>query len=161
VVAEEPVSNQRPRGERLLVVDDEVEVLHYLETTLERAGYRVEAYSNATAALSAYVRAGNDPFRLVLTDVLMPDINGVELARRLLSRDPGVRVLFLSAYVSSDFPQQDLASYAFEFLPKPFGNEQLLRAVRAAIDRPTRRPPGEPGARPEGRSERPEGTSRK
>ncbi len=80
----------------------------------------------------------------MLTDVLMPGINGVELVRRLLRRDPSVRVLFLSAYVSADFTQQDFASHDFELLPKPFRNDQLLRAVRAALDRPARRASAEP-----------------
>ncbi len=126
----------RPRGERVLVVDDDVEVLHFVATTLERSGYRVESFSSALAALDAYSSAlASDPFRLVLTDVVMPDVGGVELVRRLLRRDPAVRVLFLSGHVSSDFPQQDFANHAFELLPKPFRTEQLLRAVRSAIDR--------------------------
>jgi signal transduction histidine kinase/ActR/RegA family two-component response regulator len=132
------------KGERILVVDDDVEVLHYLATTLERAGYRIEAVGSASAAVDAYSSAGSDPFRLVLTDVVMPEVNGVELVRRLLRRDPAVRVLFLSGHVSTDFPQQDFANHAFELLPKPFRNEQLLRAVRTAIDRGTRRVGGEP-----------------
>jgi signal transduction histidine kinase/FixJ family two-component response regulator len=155
------------RGERILVVDDDVEVLNYLFTILERAGYRVEAAGSASAALDAYTSAGSDPFRLVLTDVVMPDVNGAELARRLLQRDPAVRVLFLSGHVSSDFPQQDFANHNFELLPKPFRHEQLLRAVRAALDRGTRRGVVQPASAdssarlPLPRNERSEGSSRK
>jgi signal transduction histidine kinase/ActR/RegA family two-component response regulator len=150
VVEEVQAPTPRSRGERILVVDDEVEVLHYLATTLERAGYRVEPVGSASAAVDAYVSAAADPFRLVLTDVVMPDVNGVELVRRLLRRDPAVRVLFLSGHVSSDFPQPDFANHNFDFLPKPFRNDQLLRAVRAAIDWPAARRAVEPAGRTKG-----------
>ena len=126
---------EKPLGERILVVDDEPDVLRLVSTTLERAGYRVEAVTSAEAALQLYFAHPTDPFRLVLTDVVMPVMNGVELVRRLLRRDPGVRVLFMSGHVSTDFTQHDFANQAYELLAKPFRSEQLIRSVRAAIDR--------------------------
>jgi CheY-like chemotaxis protein/nitrogen-specific signal transduction histidine kinase len=126
------------RGERILVVDDEPEVLHCVVSSLERAGFRTEAASSAEAALQAYFAQPSDPFRLVLTDVVMPGMGGVELVRRLLRRDPGVRVLFMSGHVSTDFTQPDFAGHAFELLAKPFRPEQLVKSIRAALDRPAR-----------------------
>ncbi|MFO0841891.1 MAG: response regulator [Gemmataceae bacterium] len=137
--AEEAVRpTERLKGERVLVVDDESEVLQYVTASLGRAGFRVEPVSTGEAALQAYFAQPADPFGLVLTDVVMPGVGGVELARRLLRRDPAVRMLFMSGHVSTDFTRQDFAEHAFEFLAKPFRPEQLLKAVRAALSRDAR-----------------------
>jgi CheY-like chemotaxis protein len=137
VVCESAVRpSEKVGNERILVVDDEPEVLQFMRTTLEYAGYRVESYSGAPAALDCYFAPGNDPFQLVVTDIVMPSLNGLELVRRLLKRDPAARVLFVSGHVPADFTQQDLAGHGFELLSKPFRPDQLLRAARAALDRP-------------------------
>jgi len=145
VAEETPQSAERTRGERILVVDHETDVLHFVSATLERAGYRPFAVNTPEQALQEYFAHPTDPFRLVLTDVVMPNVNGVELARRLLRKDPGVKVVFMSGHVSCDFTQQDIVR-SFELLAKPFRSEQLLRVVRATLDRPTRRPGREGGA---------------
>jgi signal transduction histidine kinase/CheY-like chemotaxis protein len=135
-------------GEKVLVVDDDERVLQFVASTLERAGYRVHAVGSAAEALDRYDSAGTDPYRLVLSDVLMPDVNGVDLARRLRGRNPDVRVLFMSGHVGPDFPRQELEGWQFELLPKPFRVNGLLRAVRGALDRsPARRPASQPNAR--------------
>ncbi len=131
------------RGERVLVVDDDPMILNLVSATLERAGYRVQTVGGGEEALKAHAAAGRDPFRLVLTDVLMPRLGGVELARRLLGRDAQTRVLFMSGQASAHGSPADLAGHGFELLTKPFRPEGLLRAVRTALDRPApRRAPG-------------------
>jgi signal transduction histidine kinase/CheY-like chemotaxis protein len=133
-------------GEKVLVVDDDPRVLQFVASTLERAGYRVHAVASAGEALDRYDSAGTDPYRLVLSDVLMPEVNGVDLARRLRGRNPDVRVLFMSGHVGPDFPRQEIEGWQFELLPKPFRVEGLLRAVRGALDRaPARRPQSHSG----------------
>jgi signal transduction histidine kinase/ActR/RegA family two-component response regulator len=128
-------------GDKVLVVDDDPRVLQFVASTLERAGYRVQAASSAAEALDCYDAAREDPFRLVLSDVLMPEVNGVDLARQLRTRNPDVRVLFMSGHVGSDFPRQELEGWQFELLPKPFRVEGLLKAVRGALDRVVGRRP--------------------
>jgi signal transduction histidine kinase/ActR/RegA family two-component response regulator len=138
-----PTAEEAPAapGEKVLVVDDDPRLLQFVASTLERAGYRVRAVGSAGEALDCYDSAGKDPFRLVLSDVLMPEVNGVDLARRLRGRNPDVRVLFMSGHVGPDFPRQELEGWQFELLPKPFRVDGLLRAVRGALDRsPPRRP---------------------
>jgi signal transduction histidine kinase/ActR/RegA family two-component response regulator len=142
----EPTSTVGP-GEKVLVVDDDPRVLQFVASTLERAGYRVHAVGSASEALNRFDAEGADPFRLVLSDVLMPDVNGVDLARRLRGRNPDVRVLFMSGHVGPDFPRQELEGSQFELLPKPFRVDGLLRAVRGALDHaPVRRPTRPNGA---------------
>jgi two-component system cell cycle sensor histidine kinase/response regulator CckA len=143
--AEAPPSEAEPPaiapGEKVLVVDDDPRVLQFVASALERAGYRVQAVGSACEALDCYEAASKDPFSLVLSDVLMPEVNGVDLARRLRGKNPDVRVLFMSGHVGPDFPRQELEGWQFELLPKPFRVEGLLKAVRGALDRnPIRRP---------------------
>lgn len=129
----------RRGGERILVVDDGPGVLHLVSATLERAGYRVQPAASGGEALERYAAAGPRGYELVLSDVVMPQLSGVDLARCLLDQDAEANVLFMSGQVSPDFVQNDLFRGRFEVLAKPFRPDGLLRAVRTALDR---RPPG-------------------
>ena len=133
-----PSALEKSCGERVLVVDDDPLILHFVGTTLERAGYRVHAVASAEEALASYAAARPEPFRLVLADVAMPRVGGVELARRLFGQDGEVRVLFMSGQAAVDFPSGEFSGQAVDLLAKPFRPEGLLRAVRAALDRPRR-----------------------
>lgn len=128
-------------NEKVLVVDDDPMILHFVTTSLQRAGFRVQAVSNAEDALQAYKGAAGESFGLVLADVLMPDVNGIDLAKRLLAHDTGVRLLFMSGQVPAEIMQQAFGPERFDFLPKPFRPEGLVRAVRAALDRTSPRRP--------------------
>jgi signal transduction histidine kinase/ActR/RegA family two-component response regulator len=121
---------QRTHADKILVVDDDPMVRQVVAVTLERAGYRVQAVGSAEEALASYAAAPPDPFRLVLSDLVMPHMNGAELARRLLGHDANVHVLFMSGQADAvaGFPLPP-----FELLTKPFPTEGLLRAVRRAI----------------------------
>jgi CheY-like chemotaxis protein len=123
-------------GEKVLVVDDDPLVLNFVRATLEQAGYRVQAVTNATEALTSYAAAAPEPFRLVLSDVLMPRVTGVDLARSLLQRDANVKLLFMSGQPAHELVPHDTVARQFELLAKPFRPEGLLRAVRSALDRP-------------------------
>lgn len=133
-------------GDKILIVDDDPMILQFVTTTLERAGYRVQAVASADEAVQRYAGAVDDPFRLVLSDVFMPQTNGVELAKRLLAHDGNVRVLFMSGQ-AAEFPQEAFAPAQFEVLSKPFRPEGLVRAVRAALDRPAAARPAAPATR--------------
>jgi two-component system cell cycle sensor histidine kinase/response regulator CckA len=129
----------------VLVVDDDPMILKFCSATLEQAGYRVHTATNASEAFDSYLAAGPEPFRLVVSDVVMPRMTGVELARRLRNQDAGVGVLFMSGQVIPNLPKEQLVGGPCDFLPKPFRPEGLLNAVRAALDRATRRAPARAG----------------
>jgi DNA-binding NtrC family response regulator len=135
VPAVAPAPGSAAPHEKVLVVDDDPMILQFVSTTLEQAGYRVTAVTSADEALSSYVAAGSDPFCLVLSDVVMPRANGVDLARRLLTHNADARILFMSGQVSPDFARADFADRDFDLVSKPFRPEGLLRAVRGALDR--------------------------
>jgi CheY-like chemotaxis protein len=132
------VAQPASKCDRVLVVDDDKNILRFICATLERNGYRVEAASSAEEALTCYATAGGDRFALVLADLAMPHVTGVELARSLLSRDANVRVLFMSGQATGELARPDVAARGFDFLSKPFRPDILVRAVRGAIDRKPR-----------------------
>jgi signal transduction histidine kinase/CheY-like chemotaxis protein len=121
--------------ERILIVDDDPMILQFTATTLERAGFRTQTAANAEEAWNRYNNAATDPFKLILTDVLMPDTNGIELAHRLIAKDASVPILFMSGQVPTEIVQQHFGSGRFDLVSKPFRPDGLVRAVRAVIER--------------------------
>lgn len=131
-------------GERVLVVDDDPMILQLVRTTLQRAGYRVETATSAADAVRSYTQAA-EPFRLVLSDVVMPRVSGFDLARQLQTHDAGVNVLFMSGQVVPDPAGPPPAGGTFDLLTKPFRPDGLLRAVRSALERGPHRMPAADG----------------
>jgi signal transduction histidine kinase/ActR/RegA family two-component response regulator len=132
--------------ERVLIVDDDPIILQLCSTTLERAGYQVHTALSGPEALTSYTAAAPDSFRLVISDILMPHMSGVDLARRLRNHDVNVNVLLMSGQVSADLAQEDLPGAGLEFLAKPFRPDGLLSAVRSALERGARRIPATAGS---------------
>jgi CheY-like chemotaxis protein len=129
------LSVQPAPGNRVLVVDDDPGVLLLVCTTLQQAGYRVQAAADGAEALDRYTAAGSEGFALVLSDVFMPHISGIDLARRLLAKDARANVLLMSGEATSGLDLTDPLNDRFDLLSKPFRPEGLLRAVRAALQR--------------------------
>ncbi len=120
------------RGERILVVDEDVLALRFIRTTLEGAGYRVTALAGVAEAQTAYQSAVKDPYSLVLADLSLPEGGGFGLACRLFKEDAAARVLFLMAGHAGEL-HADRPGLAAGVLTKPFRPETLLRAVREAL----------------------------
>ncbi len=120
--------------ETIFVVEDDEALRRIVCHVLERAGYRVEQTDSAPEALA---RLDRDPVRvdLLLTDVVMPDLDGVGLATRARAQRPDLRVLYTTGYV--DDSQAEAVGKAMEsaqVLRKPFSPQQLLARVREALD---------------------------
>jgi PAS domain S-box-containing protein len=124
----------------VLVVEDEEGVLTLISTTLARRGHEVLAASDGTRALDIAEIAGGH-FDLVITDVVMPGMDGRELALRLRARWPGTPVLFISGYSDGGGAAEAFKSPGSGFLAKPFSPEVLLARVDTML-----RPPSERGA---------------
>ncbi|MCK6479081.1 MAG: response regulator [Planctomycetes bacterium] len=116
----------------VLVVEDEPSIRRILLETLSQAGYRVEAVSSAEAALERLRGAGPAPFSLVLTDLIMQGMTGIELARRVRALHPGLPILGMTGYIDRDSFGPALEACFSGFLRKPFPSEELLRRVAEA-----------------------------
>ncbi len=118
--------------ERLLLVEDEAVVRGVVERTLARAGYRVVVATSGDEALELTEADGR--FDLLITDVVMPGVNGWELGKRLTERWPGLRVLYISGYTDDVIKEGNVAGLGAPFLQKPFLPVDLLTTVRKLLD---------------------------
>jgi two-component system, cell cycle sensor histidine kinase and response regulator CckA len=122
-----------PKGsETILLVDDEEGVRTLVQAVLKNGGYDVIEASNGVAGMSAYEK-NSHKIDLVLTDVVMPQMNGLELGERLADKNPDLPILYMSGYRDSQIGGP--ASQAVkEFLNKPFTPDALLARVREVLD---------------------------
>jgi CheY-like chemotaxis protein len=118
-------------SETVLVVEDQPSVREYTATVLETYGYRVIRAEDADAALMFFDRK-RERVDLVLTDVVMPNVNGRELANRLKELDPRIKVLFMSGY-TDDVAQHGVLDETDKLIQKPFTPEQLAGKVREVL----------------------------
>ena len=124
-------------SETVLVVEDEEAVRRLVCLALRDRGYAVLDVRSAEDALEVVADASR-PFDLLLTDVVMPGLNGRELADRVARLRPSARVLFMSGYTEDDVLRRGLQGPGIAYLQKPFTPADLARAVRAVLDRPLR-----------------------
>lgn len=121
----------RPATATVLVVEDEPMVRRVIERSLEQEGYRILSAPSGDAALST-LAAYPGPIELLLTDVVMPRMSGAEVAQRVLSLRPGVRVLFMSGFTDAILDEHGVRG-SVTLLRKPFGPNELTAAVRVAL----------------------------
>lgn len=124
--------NPFPSYHSILVVDDINLVSRPMARMLAEAGYRVYEANSGEEALDV-LRTTRRPVDLVITDVRMPDMSGVELMRRIATEWPATKILFMSAYPAEVLVQEGLAHPAVHFLAKPFTRTELLQKVQEAI----------------------------
>ena len=133
------VLDARPGKESILVVEDEPRVRSMTRRMLVRNGYRVVEAENGHEALDLYART-EPPVDLILTDVVMPEMGGVEMVSRLREGSDNVPVLMMSGYLGEGALSSEGLGDATLFLQKPFTQNTLLGCVRELLDRyrPTR-----------------------
>lgn len=118
--------------ERVLVVDDEIGIRDMLALTLRRYGYAVATADSAATALDQLQTAA---YNLVLSDIQMPDSNGLELLARIKAIDSDLPVVIMTAFSSVDIAIEALNRGAFAYINKPFKTEELRSTVRNALDK--------------------------
>ena len=135
--AEEPtaaLSEAEARGtETILLVDDAESLRNIAHRTLTKAGYNVIAANGGSAALQIQEQYPNK-IDLLLTDVIMPEMTGPEVARRVCEQRPGINVLYMSGYAEGNAANHFEYGPGIAFLAKPFTADQLLRSVRAILN---------------------------
>jgi two-component system, cell cycle sensor histidine kinase and response regulator CckA len=119
--------------EVVLVVEDEAQVRRLVVTALERYGYSVLQAASPEEALDL-ARGTVDDIHLLLTDVIMPGMDGAELQRQLSRQRPGIRTLFMSGYASNVMGDHGILETGVYFIQKPFSVVDLTRKVRQLLD---------------------------
>jgi two-component system cell cycle sensor histidine kinase/response regulator CckA len=112
---------------RVLVVDDEDSVRKFVGRVLQEAGHQTILAENGAAAVAAAEKEG--VFDILVTDLMMPNMTGDELARRMRQKQPGLKVLYLTGYSDSLFKEKVTLWQDEAFLDKPCGVKGLLEAV--------------------------------
>ncbi|HEY5940476.1 MAG TPA: response regulator, partial [Gemmatimonadales bacterium] len=125
-----PLVAPRGEGETILVVEDEEAVRTLARRTLEEAGYDVLEAANGREALRLVMSA---PLDLVLCDVILPEMSGHELGRRMAAACPDVPVLYMSGYPGLEVVERGLIAHDAPFIEKPFTAGGLAQSVRLVL----------------------------
>ncbi len=128
--SEEPSSG---RGEKILVVEDEKDLLAMVCDMLRALGYEPLAAASPEEALR---RAAQEDYDLILSDVIMPGMNGKELSRRIKELHPKAALIFMSGYTGNIIDQEELGSEGAFFIQKPFTQLELTRIISQALSAP-------------------------
>jgi len=131
--AREPVEDRLRGQERILLVEDNEEILSLTKRLLGRKGYHIEAFQDPEAALAWFTDHPAD-VDLVLSDVVMPELSGPALVDRLLELRPNLRSMFMSGYPKDEVTSRRLRGVDTVFVAKPFDSVTLLTAVRKALE---------------------------
>jgi DNA-binding NtrC family response regulator len=118
-------------GEELLVVDDEPQMLIAINETLRRRGYSI---TTAGSGMEALCRLKEKYYQLVITDMRMPEVSGLELLRKVKNLAPQTPVILLTAYGTIQNAVDAMRDGAYDYLLKPFSSESLESVVRRALD---------------------------
>lgn len=123
------------RGKRIMVVDDESDLTLYYRMSLEYYGYEVETFNESRKALSSFKR---DYYDLIILDIKMPDMNGFELHGKIKEIDPNAKTCFLTAteLYHKEFRTSEYCALDKElFIRKPIGNKELIREIERLISK--------------------------
>jgi DNA-binding NtrC family response regulator len=116
----------------VLVVDDDPGVRRVASRMLRARSFRVLEAHGGTAAISVS-SAHDGAIDLLLTDIVLPGMNGVQLATRIADQRPGIAVIFMSGHPEVDAVRYGVLAPNYPFIHKPFGAEDLLRVVETVI----------------------------
>jgi CheY-like chemotaxis protein len=131
------VTAKAMRGtETVMVVEDQEAVRELAKTVLEAYGYRVLEASSGDAAL-AFVKQYSQEIHLLVTDVILPGMNGMDLSKRLRTLRPKLKVLFISGYPAEVISRRGVLEPEVAYLPKPLSPESLVAKVREVLGEPS------------------------
>jgi two-component system cell cycle response regulator CpdR len=115
---------------RILLAEDDDHLRLFLSRGLQRAGHTVDAVGDGNAALALALRTD---FDLLLADVVMPGLDGIELARKLTDRHTGIRVMFITGFAAVALHAEGFAGRRPRILAKPFHLRHLIEEVEALL----------------------------
>ncbi len=125
------VQPSRLQSPRILLAEDDASMRGFLERALVRAGYEVAAFEDGQ---QAYDRLKEEPFTLLLTDIVMPEMDGIELARRASELDPELKIMFITGFAAVTLNAEAPAPKEARVLSKPFHLRDLVAQVDQLLD---------------------------
>jgi len=117
-------------SQKILLAEDDNDMRRFLVKALEKAGYTVSSFDNGA---SAYDRLREEPFSLLLTDIVMPEMDGIELARRATELDPDLKVMFITGFAAVALNSDSKAPKDAKVLSKPFHLRDLVNEVNKLL----------------------------
>lgn len=118
----------------ILLIEDEENVLNFTSSSLEELGYKVRSYNNGLEALKDFENNCSG-FNLVITDLVMPDLNGREVAEKIRTINPDIPILIVSGYADDHISQEDIQTFGYYFLRKPFTIEELSMMIHQILNK--------------------------
>ena len=116
---------------KILLAEDDNDMRRFLVKALERAGYEVDAHDNGS---TAYDSLRERPYSLLLTDIVMPEMDGIELARRATEIDPDLKVMFITGFAAVALNPDSQAPKQAKVLSKPFHLRDLVDEVEKMLE---------------------------
>ena len=120
-------------AERLLIIEDEDTLCESLKRVFIRDGYEVDSADSAEAAFKFLEDRTYD---LIITDIILPSISGIELLTKYRKKNPAQKVMVITAYASLTTAVESIKAGACDFIIKPLMHDEMKKAVRTALDKP-------------------------
>jgi len=115
---------------KIILAEDDSDMRRFLVKALQNAGYDVISFDNG---LSAYQRLREEPFELLLTDIVMPEMDGIELARRASELDPDIKIMFITGFAAVALNSDTAAPRNAKVLSKPVHMRELVNEVQKML----------------------------
>ena len=115
---------------KIILAEDDEDMRRFLTKALQNAGYQVVSFNNGR---DAYDRLREEPFHLLLTDIVMPEMDGIELARRATEIDPDLKVMFITGFAAVALNPDSKAPRDAKILSKPFHLRDLVNEVEKML----------------------------
>ena len=115
---------------KILLAEDDNDMRRFLVKALENAGFQVSSFDNG---MSAYQRLREEPFEMLLTDIVMPEMDGIELARRASELDPDIKIMFITGFAAVTLNADSTAPKHAKVLSKPIHLRDLVNEVQKLL----------------------------
>ena len=115
---------------KILLAEDDNDMRRFLVKALENAGFQVSPHDNG---MSAYQRLREEPFEMLLTDIVMPEMDGIELARRAAELDPDIKIMFITGFAAVALNADSAAPKHAKVLSKPVHLRDLVNEVHKML----------------------------
>jgi two-component system cell cycle response regulator CpdR len=115
---------------KILLAEDDNDMRRFLVKALENAGFQVSSHDNG---MSAYQRLREEPFEMLLTDIVMPEMDGIELARRAAELDPDIKIMFITGFAAVALNSDSEAPKNAKVLSKPVHLRELVSEVNKML----------------------------